>query len=242
MCHGCQEINSFEGSPTSFTRGPWMMLKTQSIRRIGPWSCEMLRYNCDNETKWPKIKNVRKRKTSDKIEKVLLRKDFRRLLRLFLQLGLVVQGHHGLLWSLSSLAGPTTPGRLETILWRGHQKTGIYFEAFDWIYKPWSQKLGASKKILWPCAPNLKKLGSSNQLFLALVLPKDLINPLKKKKTWFGDHQWATRKNVRKVETVFGLHYLEKLPLQSVPEPGRGTLDQGLWVRDFGSEALVDVF
>ena len=51
MCHGCQEINSFEGSPTSFTRGPWMMLKTQSIRRIGPWSCEMLRYNCDNETK-----------------------------------------------------------------------------------------------------------------------------------------------------------------------------------------------
>lgn len=91
MCHGCQEINSFEGSPTSFTRGPWMMLKTQSIRRIGPWSCEMLRYNCDNETKWPKIKNVRKRKTSDKIEKVLLRKDFRRLLRLFLQLGLVVQ-------------------------------------------------------------------------------------------------------------------------------------------------------
>lgn len=56
-----------------------------------------------------------------------------------------------------------------------------------------------------------------------------------------GNHQWATRKNVRKVETVFGLHYLEKLPLQSVPEPGRGALDQCLWVRDFGSEALEDV-
>ena len=47
---------------------------------------------------------------------------------------------------------------------------------------------------------------------------------------------WGTTSD-RKVETVFGLHYLEKLPLQSVPEPGRGTLDQCLWVRDFGSEA-----
>ena len=93
------------------------------------------------------------------------------------------------------------------------------------------------------CTKLEKNPGSSNQIVVALVLLEGFFSiPLKNHD--LGNHQWATSDHVRKVETVFGLHYLEKLPLQSVPEPGRGTLDPCLWVRDFGSEAraMEDVF
>lgn len=214
MFHGCQAINSFEGSPTSFTRGPWMMPKTQSIRRIGPWSCEMLRYNCDNETyetNWPK--NVRKhKKTSKKFYWERLRK----AIKTVPSIGPRCAGHHGLLWSLSSLAGPTTPGGLETILWRGHKTATFLKRPTRYAHLIGIRSLEVRnwelKRI--SCAPNLKTWKFSN--FGGFSPPEGFDQ--------FETHDLGITD--RKVETVFGLHYLEKLPLQSVPEPGHGTLDQ----------------
>ncbi len=112
----------------------------------GPW------YNCENENEmiitWYKMWG--NSETHGKMKKFYWETPYKTL-KPVPSIGPCRAGHHGLLWSLSSLAGPTTLGGLETILWRGHE-TAIFWNGLPWYAhligfrspaKPWNQGLGA---------------------------------------------------------------------------------------------------
>lgn len=135
--------------------------------------------------KWPNIKNVRKRQ---KNQKSSIEKDLRRLLRLFLQLRLVVQVIMDFFEAFPRLQGQPRLVDLRRFCEEDTKNRDVFLKRpprYAHLIGFRSLEVRNWELQRRSCAPNLKKLGSSNQILVALVLPMDFLSI--RWKTWFGE-------------------------------------------------------